>query len=109
MFKNESDYLSLKKINYFNKELFAELYGIPVGRVMKVVYFDPAFAVKCTMVRSTVSGAPGDTDIYGAQQHAPLLKLRVRPHEKIGRRTTRSKRGAATASADPKRSEGPHA
>ena len=72
MFKDESDYLWLKKMNFFNKELFAGLYGIPESRVINMVWFDAAFAVKCTMVRSTVSGAPGDTDIYGAQQHAPL-------------------------------------
>jgi len=41
------------------------------------VHFDPASAVKCTMVRPVISGAPGDTDIYGAQQHAPLLALEV--------------------------------
>jgi hypothetical protein len=77
MFKDESDYLWLKKINFFTRELFADLYGIPVSKIIKMVYFDAAFAVKCTMARSTVSGAPGDTDIYGAQQHAPLLKLTV--------------------------------
>ncbi len=77
LFKDERDYLSLKKANFFTKELFALIYGIPVSRVINVVYFDPAFAVKCTMVRPIVSGAPGDTDIYGAQQHAPLLNLKV--------------------------------
>jgi hypothetical protein len=27
------------------------------------------------MPRHTVSGSPGDSDVYGAQQHAPLLDL----------------------------------
>jgi hypothetical protein len=31
--------------------------------------------VKVVMPRRLVSGAPGDTDVYGAQQHAPLLSL----------------------------------
>jgi hypothetical protein len=77
LFKDELDYLWLKKVNFFTGELFADLYGISVSKVINMVWFDAAFAVKCTMVRSTVSGAPGDTDIYGAQQHAPLLNLRV--------------------------------
>ncbi len=77
LFKDERDYLLLKKMNFFTKELFAHIYGIPETGVINVVYFDAAFAVKCTIVRPTVSGAPGDTDIYGAQQHAPLLNLRV--------------------------------
>jgi hypothetical protein len=29
------------------------------------------------MVRPVVSGAPGDTDVYGAHQHAPLLSLQI--------------------------------
>jgi len=77
MFREEKHYLYLKKINYFTRELFAELYGMSVEKILKVVYFGPAFAVKCTLIRPLVSGAAGDSDIYGAQQHAPLLFLEV--------------------------------
>jgi hypothetical protein len=37
------------------------------------VFFEEACAVKATIVRPVVSGDPGETDVYGAQQHAPLL------------------------------------
>ncbi|MGA2402589.1 MAG: DUF4387 domain-containing protein [Syntrophobacteraceae bacterium] len=77
LFKNREDYQFLKSINYFNRELFARLYGIGVDKIIALVHFDPASAIKCTMVRPVISGAPGDTDIYGAQQHAPMLGLRV--------------------------------
>ncbi len=77
MFKEEKHYLFLKEINFFTRELFAELYGVDVEKILKVVYFDPACAVKCTMVRPLVSGRSGDSDVYGAQQHAPLLFLKV--------------------------------
>ena len=77
MFKEEEHYLLLRKLKFFTKELFAELYGVSVEQILRVVYFDPALAVKCTMIRPLVSGALGDTDIYGAQQHAPLLFLKV--------------------------------
>lgn len=77
MFTRDEDYHRLKALDFFTRELFAGLYGVSVDRIIKVVYFDPASAVKCTMVRPVVSGALGDSDIYGAQQHAPLLKLRV--------------------------------
>jgi hypothetical protein len=30
-----------------------------------------------TIERPICSGAPGETDVYGAQQHAPLLTLEV--------------------------------
>jgi hypothetical protein len=77
IFKNEDIYLYLKNSEFFSRELFAILYGVPLETILKVVYFDPAFAVKCTMARQCVSGTPGDTDVYGAQQHAPLLGLEV--------------------------------
>jgi hypothetical protein len=77
MFTEGKHYFHLKKINFFTRELFAGLYRIDVEKILKVVYFDPAFAVKCTMMRPLVSGAPGDSDVYGSQQHAPLLFLRV--------------------------------
>lgn len=77
LFKNRDDYLFLKNSNYFTRELFARIYGIEVDKIIALVHFDPASAIKCTMVRPVISGAPGDADIYGAQQHAPLLGLNV--------------------------------
>ena len=77
MFKEAKHYLFLKRIDFFTRELFAELYGVGVESILKVIYFDPASAVKCTLVRSLVSGSIGDSDVYGAQQHAPLLFLKV--------------------------------
>ncbi|HHT72732.1 MAG TPA: DUF4387 domain-containing protein [Firmicutes bacterium] len=53
----------------------AELYRIPVDDVLKIVHFEPALAVKITIVRPRASGALGETDVYGAQQHAPLFEL----------------------------------
>jgi len=36
-----------------------------------------ALAVKIVMDRPVVSGDIGDCDVYGAQQHAPLLDLEL--------------------------------
>ena len=77
LFKQEEDYLFLKERCFFTRKLFARLYGVGEDKIINLVYFDPAAAVKCTMVRGIVSGSPGDTDIYGAQQHGPLLSLMV--------------------------------
>lgn len=77
LFENREDYLFLKEKKYFTRELFARIYRIEVDRITALVHFDPASAIKCTMVRPVVSGSPGDSDIYGAQQHAPVLELRV--------------------------------
>jgi len=60
-----------------NKENFAALYGIPVETVMEVVHFDPVGAIKVTIERPIASGAFGESDVYGAQQHAPLMNMDI--------------------------------
>ena len=77
MFKNEEDYRYLKERQFFTRELIARIYGIPTDTIITIVYFDPAWAIKISLVRPVVSGSVGDTDVYGAQQHAPLLKLEI--------------------------------
>ncbi len=57
------------------KELIARLYNIPEEKVISVIEFKPAKAIKATIVRPIASGGLGETDVYGAQQHAPLLSL----------------------------------
>src|SRR5262249_34921196 len=42
-----------------------------------VLPFRPALAVKITLPRDVVSGDIGDRDVYGAQQHAPLLDIEL--------------------------------
>ena len=37
--------------------------------------FPNALAVKATIVRPRPSGALGERDVYGAQQHAPLMNF----------------------------------
>ena len=39
--------------------------------------FAPALAVKITLPRDIMSGDVGDRDVYGAQQHAPLLGIEL--------------------------------
>ena len=39
--------------------------------------YPAALAVKIVMGRAVVAGDLGDRDVYGAQQHAPLLDLEL--------------------------------
>jgi hypothetical protein len=41
--------------------------------VLELVAFAPAAAIKITIRRPRTAGDVGETDVYGAQQHAPLL------------------------------------
>ena len=71
LFEDLATYEAFRDRRVFDKATVEALYG--AVDVLDVIYFDPAHAVKVTMRRSVASGAPGDTDVYGAQQHGPLL------------------------------------
>lgn len=73
IFKEFDMYTRVKDANIFNKKMFAKLYGIPETDIISMVYFDPAKAIKTTIVRPIPSGALGEADVYGAQQHGPLM------------------------------------
>lgn len=77
IFKDFEMYNQVKAANAINEPAFAKLYNIPQSDIIKLVYFDPAKAVKITIVRPIPSGALGETDVYGAQQHSPLLGCKI--------------------------------
>ena len=77
IFKDFGTYEKVKAAQSITKEGFAKLYGIPESDIFHLVYFDPAKAVKITIRRPIASGALGETDVYGAQQHAPLMGMVV--------------------------------
>lgn len=54
----------------------AKLYGLRPEQV-QIVPYPPAIAIKIVMDRRRVAGDPGDTDVYGAQQHGPLLGVDI--------------------------------
>ena len=65
----------LKAAGIINAEVIARLYKIPVEDVLSIVYFPNALAIKATIVRPLASGNMGERDVYGAQQHAPLVNF----------------------------------
>ena len=77
LFRREEDYLAIRDRKLIAPEEIARLYGIDVAEVSAIVYFTPARAVKIVLARPCPSGSPGDTDVYGAQQHAPLLDMEI--------------------------------
>lgn len=75
IFKEFEFYERVKSAQLFNKSMFASLYNISTSKIIDVIYFDPAKAVKITIARPLPSGSLGETDVYGAQQHSPLIKF----------------------------------
>lgn len=77
IFKDKSGYEKTLQSKVINKELIAEIYGLSTDQIINIVEFPQALAIKATIVRPRPSGALGETDVYGAQQHAPLLEIKV--------------------------------
>lgn len=59
------------------RESIAALYRLPVERIIEFVRYDAALGIKITYLRDVPSGTVGDRDVYGAQQHAPLMDIDI--------------------------------
>lgn len=77
IFRNWDDFNRACELNAINEDFISRLYHIPVEKVINIVAFKPAKAIKATIVRPICSGDLGETDVYGAQQHAPLLSSEI--------------------------------
>jgi hypothetical protein len=75
MFSTFDWYRKVRAAKAINAKLICGLYKIKPEEIINIVEFDPAKAIKITIKRPLCSGDPGETDVYGAQQHAPLLDL----------------------------------
>lgn len=76
MFEDEARYLQAVESPALKPDNVASLYGLPSENV-SVLAVPHALAIKIVMNRKIVAGSPGDRDVYGAQQHGPLLELEV--------------------------------
>lgn len=76
MFEQERDYQRAVQSPALTPASIASLYGVPPDSV-QVYPYAPAMALKITMDRRVVAGSPGDGDVYGAQQHGPLLGVEL--------------------------------
>lgn len=75
LLKDDETFQMLQKANVINVQSIAKLYRIPESDVISIVYFPNARAIKATIVRPMASGALGERDVYGAQQHGPLVNF----------------------------------
>ena len=77
MFKNTDWFEWACHAKAINETVVCELYKIMPEDIINIVEFKPANAIKVTIKRPLCSGDLGETDVYGAQQHAPLLGLEI--------------------------------
>ncbi|MCS7464503.1 DUF4387 domain-containing protein [Paenibacillus doosanensis] len=77
LFADPDVYNKIKQSGLINKQLVSRLYNIAEEQIMHIVFFDQALGFKITFSRKVSSGTFLDRDVYGAQQHAPLMELEV--------------------------------
>jgi hypothetical protein len=77
MFDDASAYEAVKASGAITAKRVADLYQISHNEVLVCRAYDPALAFKITIRRPVGSGDPGETDVYGCQQHMPLTALEV--------------------------------
>jgi hypothetical protein len=79
MFANAADYQRVLGSSSFTAAEVARRYRIDESDV-SVIPFERVHAIKITIPRrwgSRGSGSAGDRDVYGAQQHGPLVDLEI--------------------------------
>jgi hypothetical protein len=77
LFDSKEKYKRVKKSGAITKERICKLYAIKPEQLYHLVFFDQALGFKITIAREVSSGSVGDRDVYGAQQHAPLMGIEI--------------------------------
>ena len=77
MFKDENCLREVMTGGKLSAELIAQLYRVDLRQVRFFV-IESLLTVKISIPRPVFSGDVDDTDVYGGQFHAPLVRLQVK-------------------------------
>ena len=76
MFADRNGFEMARQSPAMSQARIAALYGVAVDTV-SIVPFAAALAIKVSIDRPIIAGTPGDSDVFGAQQHKPLLEVEI--------------------------------
>lgn len=77
LFDDEPAFLAVAAAGVINPDAMAALFGIERAQVSSIHVLPEGLAIKITLLRPRAQCAPGETDVYGCQQHVPLMTLPV--------------------------------
>lgn len=77
MFKNEADFNRVWEAGDFTKPSIAKLFDVTEDSVTSIFAVPRGHAIKLTLRRPMTQGSIGESDMYGCQQHAPLLDFGI--------------------------------
>ena len=75
-FPDEATFREVCRSRALTPDVVGRLYDLDPSQV-RIFEFPPALAIKISVPRLVPGGAPGDTDVAGGQQFAPLLDIPV--------------------------------
>jgi hypothetical protein len=76
IFADEPTYARVKQSGLVSKEFIAGMFHLEPAKV-RLFHYDPAYAIKATVPRYTVSGDPDEVDVFAGQQYAQLVDLEI--------------------------------
>lgn len=77
LFSDPARYRMVRDSGAVTRESVAKAYGISSSDITSFFEVDMASAIKVTLRRPRTQGGFGESDMYGCQQHVPLLGIAV--------------------------------
>ena len=75
LFNDRATFDAVRAAGRVTRATVCKLYGVSDNEILGFDYYPFANAIKFSLRRPVGSGGPNDFDVYGAQQHAPLLDV----------------------------------
>ncbi len=77
LFDDEETFLAVTASNAINTSAVAALFRVAQDQVSSIYVLPEGLAIKVTLLRPKAQCAPGESDVYGCQQHVPLMTLPI--------------------------------
>lgn len=78
LFKTKASFEEVRAAGAITCGAVARAFGVPESQISSLFEIPMCNAFKVTLHRPITQGAIGETDVYGCQQHVPLLYLPIR-------------------------------
>ncbi len=77
IFRERANFERVRDSGVLAEDRIASLFRLDPKRISHYCVFEPANAIKFTIRRLKPSGSPGERDVFGSQQYAPLFDVQV--------------------------------
>lgn len=77
IFRDRTNFERVRDASVLTRDRVAALYKVDPARITHFFVYEPGNAIKFTIRRLRPSGSPGESDVFGSQQYAPLFDVEV--------------------------------